>query len=299
MTDLARHGRYPYSAIPDRPDFTWPDGKRIAIYIGLNLEWFAFGDGPGARLDGEKPQPDVQNYAWRDYGNRVGVWRLLRLFDRLKLPVTALPNVCLYDEAPEIMAAIRARGDEVAGHGVTNSEKPGQLDEAAERQVIETTRDRIAAEEGAPPKGWLAPWISESAVTPDLLAEAGYTYVLDWCHDDQPVWITTRGGPLLSVPYPQELNDIPQIVGRGHEGYAFAAMIEETYRTLRRDPWPVVMGIALHPYLVGQPHRFGPLSRTLEKLRQAEDVWFTTAGAIAEHYAGCFPPPGTTDAPRT
>src|SRR6476659_2927208 len=111
------HNRYPYSAISTRPVYDWPDGKRLAIYIGLNLEWFSFGEGLGAELAPGGPQPDVLNYAWRDYGNRVGVWRLLDLFTALDLPVSVLVNASLYDYCPEGVAAFRARGDEVVAHG--------------------------------------------------------------------------------------------------------------------------------------------------------------------------------------
>ena len=128
--------------------------------------------------------------------------------------MAALVNSSMYDYAPELIAAHRARGDEIVGHGRTNSERQGTLVEAEERKLIGETTERIAQEEGRPPEGWLGPWISESARTPDLLAEAGYRYLLDWCHDDQPVWMKTRGGRILSLPYPQELNDIPQIVAR-------------------------------------------------------------------------------------
>ncbi len=286
MTNPSRHGRYGYSPITDRPPFTWPGGAHLALYVAINVEWFSFGEGPGATLDGPKPAPDVQNYSWRDYGNRVGIFRLLRLLDELGWTASMMVNTCLYDEAPEIMAAIRAGGHEIVAHGQTNAVKPGQCDEAGERGIITAARDAIAAAEGAPPKGWLAPWISESRVTPDLLAEAGYDYLLDWCHDDQPTWMQTRAGPILSVPYPQELNDIPQIVGRGHEGPEFGRMIREAFEVHRADPWPGVMGIALHPYLFGQAHRFKALHTTLHALKSmgGRDVWVTTAGGISDHF---------------
>jgi peptidoglycan/xylan/chitin deacetylase (PgdA/CDA1 family) len=149
-----------------------------------NLEHFAFGEGLGAELAPGGPQPDVLNFAWRDYGNRVGVWRLLDLFDELALPASVLVNSSIYGYCPEVMAAVRARGDEVVGHGRTNSERQGILPEAEERALIAETTRVIAAAEGTLPKGWLGPWISQSRVTPDLLAEAGYGYVLDWCQDD-------------------------------------------------------------------------------------------------------------------
>jgi allantoinase len=284
---LPTHGRYPYSAIVDRPAYDWPNGKRLAVYIALNLEHFAFGEGLGAELAPGGPQPDVLNFAWRDYGNRVGVWRLLALFDELALPASVLVNSSIYGHCPQVMDAVRARGDEVVGHGRTNAERQGVLTEDDERRLIDETTAVIAAAEGKPPLGWLGPWISQSAVTPDLLREAGYAYLLDWCMDDQPVWMATRGGGrILSVPYPQEINDIPSIVVRRDSASAFADMIignfDEMLEQSRRQP--LVMGVALHPYIVGQPYRLRELRRALGHIAaRRDDVWITTAGAVAAH----------------
>ena len=133
---LPGHGRYPYRAIEGRPAPDWPGGHRLAVYIALNIEVFAFAEGLGAELAPGGPQPDVLNFAWRDYGNRVGVWRLLDEFYRLELPVTVLANAETYAEFPGIMEAFRQRGDEVVAHGRTNSERQGVLEEAAERALI-------------------------------------------------------------------------------------------------------------------------------------------------------------------
>lgn len=272
----------------DRPDFSWPDGKRLAIYVGVNLESFAFGSGEGAVLASPNPAPDVLNHAWRDYGNRVGVWRMLELFDDLDLSCTVLPNTAMYHHAAPVMDAFRVRGDEVAAHGRTNSEKQGAMSEADERALIMEVTEEITSNEGRRPRGWLGPFISESTTTPDLLDEAGYDYVLDWAHDEQPVWMTTRSGRILSVPYPQELNDVPQIMGRRAEAPDFARMILDAYELHRTEceRRSVVMGIAVHPYLMGQAHRFEHLRHALEELTERADdaVWFTTAGAINDHY---------------
>ena len=149
---------------------------------------------------------------------------------RCSLPLAALVNSAMYDYAPGLVAACRARGDEIVGHGRTNAERQGELDEAAERALIGEATTRLTEAEGRPPEGWLGPWISHSHVTPDLLAEAGYRYLLDWCMDDQPVWFRCRGGKrILAVPYPQEVNDIPQIVGRKVGGAAFADIIIDQF----------------------------------------------------------------------
>jgi allantoinase len=214
MRVSALHNRYDYSPIKGRPDYRWPNGAGLAVYIAVNLECFAFGEGLGAELAPGGPQPDVLNYAWRDYGNRVGAWRLVELLDKLRLPASVLINSDIYEEAPGLAEAFRARGDEFVGHGRTNSERQGILSEVEEAALIAEATGIIARQEGAPPRGWLGPWISQSRATPDLLARLGYRYMLDWCMDDQPVWMRTKHGPILSVPYPQEINDIPAIVGR-------------------------------------------------------------------------------------
>ena len=291
MTRL--HGRYPYSPIPLRAPYDWPQAKRLAVYVGLNLEWFSFGEGLGAELSPGGPPPDVLNYAWRDYGNRVGAFRLADLFGELDLPVSLLTNAVMIEQAPQALAAFP--GAELVGHGRSNSERQGTLSEKEERQLIAETAAALETYSGTRPRGWLGPWISQSHLTPDLLQEEGYTYLLDWCHDDQPVWMQTRKGKILSVPYPQELNDMPQIVARKREGADFADMIVDAYEVMLAEceRRPLVMGIALHAYIVGWPHRFKHLARALRHLvRKADDrVWFTTAGSIAAHAAAL--PEGT------
>lgn len=259
------------------------------MYLGFNIEHFAFGEGLGAGIAPAAPQPDVLNYAWREYGNRVGAWRCLELFDRLALPSAALINTALYDHCPELVAACVERGDEIVGHGHTNAERQGAFDEHAERALIVACRDTIRQRSGRSPAGWLSPWISESVATPDLLAESGYRYTLNWCHDDQPWPMRTRGdASFWSIPYPQELNDIPMIVARQLDAKDFAQMIVDNLDEMldQARTQPLVMGIALHPYIVGQPYRLRHLRRALERIAQARDdgaVWMTTPGAICDH----------------
>jgi peptidoglycan/xylan/chitin deacetylase (PgdA/CDA1 family) len=291
---LPSHGRYRYHPLHQRPVYDWPGGKRLAVYLALNLEHFAFGEGLGAELAPGGPQPDILNFAWRDWGNRIGAWRLLELFNTLDVPVSVLVNSAIYDYCPELVAAHRARGDEIVGHGRTNAERQGVLSESAEAALIAEATARLTQEEGVAPAGWLGPWISQSHLTPDLLQEAGYRYLLDWAHDDQPIWMTTRAGRILSVPYPQELNDIPSIVGRKDSPQQFADMIVDAFDEMldQSKGQPLVMGIALHAYLVGQPHRLRPLRRALQHITaQRDQIWLTTAGAVADHALSL--PPGT------
>ena len=288
---LADHDRFPYQAITARPDYCWPGGARLAVYIGFNIEHFAFGEGLGANLGPASPQPDVLNFSWREYGNRVGAWRCLELFDQLSLPTGALINTALYDHCPELVAALRARGDELIAHGHTNAVRQSELDEAAERSLIAACRERIEAESGVAPTGWLSPWISESRLTPDLLSETGYRYTLNWSHDDQPTRMLTRSGEALwSIPYPQELNDIPMLIARQMDAAPFADMIIDNFdeMLMQASAQPLVMGIALHPYLVGQPYRLRHLRRALTHIAAARDrgeIWFATPGQICSHVA--------------
>jgi len=280
------HGRYDYRAITDRPDYAWPNGKRLAVYIGLNLEHFAFGEGLGAELAPGGPHPDVLNHAWRDYGNRVGAWRMRDMFDALGMPVSVLANSAMYGYAPDLMAAFRVRGDEVVGHGRTNSERQSVLSRSNEAALIGEATAVLREAEGVAPKGWLSPWIAEGVDTPDLLAEAGYGYTLNWCMDDQPVWLRTSAGRLLAIPYPQEVNDIPSIAVRKDGAGAFADMIIDNFDEMLEQSahQPLVMGIALHPYLVGQPYRLRQLRRALTHIAaHRDDIWLTRSGAIFEY----------------
>jgi peptidoglycan/xylan/chitin deacetylase (PgdA/CDA1 family) len=298
---LKTHGRFAYRSIHSGDGYRWPNGAGLAVYLGFNLEHFAFGEGLGAALGPLSPQPDVLNYSWREYGNRVGAWRCIELFDALDMSAATLINTSLYDYCPELIEACAARGDELIAHGHTNAARQSDLDEPAERALLAHCRARMTECSGATPSGWLSPWISESHRTPDLLAETGYRYTLNWCHDDRPVRMNTRGGPLWSIPYPQELNDLPMIMGRQMDMRDFADMIidqfdemlEQIQRT--REPQALVMGIALHPYIVGQPYRLRHLRRALAHIAAVrENIWLTTPGAIVRHVDEVVPLPADT-----
>ncbi len=290
---LPIHDRYEYSALASRPDYSWPEGKRLALCICNNIEIFGFLSGLGS--DGTQlgaPQ-STRNYAWRDYGNRVGQWYLFDLLDELGLPASHNVNSLLLDACPEIALRIRARGDEPIGHGRTNAERQDGLAEADEARLIRESTEGIARHFGRPPAGWLGPYLAQSPVTLDLLKEAGYDYVLDWPADDQPFWMRTRAGPILSVPYSIELNDSPALVFRQHSARDFEEMIvdqfdEMLHQSARRS---LVMTIVLHPFVIGQPFRLRALRRALDHvLRHRDRLWLTTPGEIARHCAAL--PPG-------
>jgi allantoinase len=284
---LPSHGRYDYSALPHRPNFAWPGGKRLAVYFALGLEHYAFGEGMAENLVPGIPEPDVLNASWREYGNRVGAWRVLDCFAEEKLPLAVLLNSAVYDAAPALTDACRAAGHEIIAHGRSNSDTMAGMAEAEEAAYIAGVTSRIAAVEGQPPGGWASPWIAETQRTPDLLQEAGYRYLLDWCMDDQPVWMRTRSGRILSVPYSQELNDSSAIIGRQVGARDFADMIVDQFDEMHAsaDGSPLVMSVILHAFIIGQPFRLRALRRAIEHIkRHAEQIWFTQPGAIADHF---------------
>lgn len=297
---LRQHGRYAYQPITARPAFEWPGGKRLAVFVALNLEHYAFGEGLTEDLVPNMPPPDVLNNSWRDYGNRVGAWRLLALFRSLDMPVSLLINSELYGACPELIAAYRAAGAEIAAHGRTNSEHQGGLNEDEERALIGQVTQALAHNEGRPPEGWLSPWIAETPLTPDLLQEAGYSYLMDWCMDDQPVWLKTRAGHILSLPYPQEINDSAAIMGRQVSASDFADMVVDQFEELlaQSDEQPLAMGIALHAMIIGQPFRLRHLRRALEHINSRRaDCWLATAAQIASHSRQVIDKPRPATAP--
>jgi len=298
MLTLPHHNRYDFSPIDRRPDFSWPGGKRLAFYVALNIEHFAFGTGrvldPTTR--GTPPVPSQRNFAWLDYGNRVGIWRLFALLDELRLPASILLNSEAARRYPEIVEKIRARGDDVLGHGRTNSELLGGRWETDEARLIAEVTETLEKHVGVRPTGWMGPAASESPVTPDLLKEAGYTHLLDWPMDDQPLWMRTRSGPILSIPYPLELNDVGSLCQRDHTGREFAEMIIDQFDEMVEQSarQPLVLGLSLHGYIVGQPFRLRPLRRALEHCVHhplRDRVWYTRVREIAEYCVTL--PPGT------
>lgn len=304
---LPHHGRYDYSALPRRPNYDWPGGKRLAVYLGINIEHFAFGTGLGHAVSTELPQPDPRTFSWRDYGNRVGVWRLFDLLDELSLPACHLVNTAIFDYAREILEPIKARKDEIIGHGRTNAERQGQMWEVDEARLIAEVRDAIAKHSGQPPRGWMGPWMSQSHVTPDLLKEAGFDFLMDWPFDDQPIWLRTRSGKLMSVPYPLEINDSPTILVRHHTAVEFEQMIIDQFDEMieQAERQPLVCGIALHTMIVGQPYRLRALRRALSHIvshPKRDKIWFTRPGEIFDHCASLQPgtiPGGDAERSRT
>jgi len=294
---LPTHQRYPFSYIDDRPDYSWPKGKRLAFFVGTNLEYFAFKTGDGA-LDNAaiNAKQTHRNYAWRDYGLRVGLSFILDMLDELKLPAAHNTNSLLYDFRPAIFKRIRARGDEIVGHGRTNSEHQDHMWEIDEARMINDVTDAISRNEGKPPSGWMGPGLGETNVTPDLLHEAGYKYLMDWPADDQPFWMKTRKGRILVVPYSIEINDGPVVARRQHSAREYADMIVDQFEEMLKQSAkrPLVCSVVLHPFIMGQPFRLRALRKALEHCvnhPQREKVWYTLPSRIAEH---CYSLPDGT-----
>ena len=296
--DMRRHDRYSFVPLPDRPVYDWPGGKRLAVCFCNNIEWFAFMEGLGSDHTQPGAAQTTRNYAWRDYGNRVGLWYLFDLFDDLGLPLSHNLNAALLDNAPGIADRILARGDEPIGHGRTNSERQDGLSRADEAQLIADTNDAFVRHFGHSPRGWLGPYIVQSQNTPELLKAAGYDYMLDWPADDQPFWMRTDEGPILSVPYSIEINDSPAQVFRHHTGIQFEQMMIDQFDEMLHQSrrYPLVYSAVLHPFVIGQPFRLRALRRALDHiLRHRDDIWITTPGDIAAYVAGL--PEGTLPPP--
>jgi peptidoglycan/xylan/chitin deacetylase (PgdA/CDA1 family) len=287
--------RYGFSAIADRPVYDWPGGARLAFYLALNVEQFAWGKGSGHAPHNWSNGADPRIFAWRDYGLRVGFWNIMEVLDEVGLGCCHLVNSAVCDSFPPVVERIVARGEEVVAHGRTNAERPGDYWEEDERRVIREVADTIERRHGSRPYGWMGPWISESAVTTDLLKEEGYRFVMHWPCDDQPIFLRTRSGPLLNVPYPIELNDAPAVLNRAHSAEEFARMMTDQFDTMLRlsAKWPLVCAISLHTFVFGPPFRLAQLRNALKHIAAHRDdprVWFTSPGAIAAHALSL--PPG-------
>ncbi len=289
---LRQHDRYDYSALPDRPDYSWPGGKRLAVCLCNNIEVFAYREGLGSDSAVLGAAQTHRNYAWRDYGNRVGQWYLFDLLDEMGLPASHNANSAVLTMYPQIRDRIVARGDEVVAHGRTNGERLDDYDEEGERRLIAETSEEFVANLGYRPKGWMGPYFAQTEVTLDLLAEAGYRFMLDWPADDQPFWMRTRAGRILSVPYSVEINDSPTMVFRQESAMSFERMIVDQFdeMLLQSRRRPLVFTVVTHPFIIGQPFRLRALRRALEHiLRHRDELWLTTVGEVYDHCANMKP----------
>ena len=282
---LPQHSRYDFIPLPKRNNYSWPGGRRLAFTVTINIEWFAFGAGLGNDPAKAGEPQTHRNYAWRDYGNRIGIWRLFDLLDALGLPAGHCTNSLIYEYAPQITDAIRRRGDELIAHGRTNAENLRGLWQSDEERLLREVTETIARHEGRAPRGWFGAGAYESAHTPDLLKELGYAYLMDWPMDDQPVWMRTRSGPILSVPYPVETDDAQGVIHRRWSAATFADAVVDQFDEMLEQcaRHPLVMNVSVHPYVFGQPFRIRQLRRALEHCLNRKTVWYCRPGDIAEH----------------
>jgi len=280
------HPRPPfdYSPINDRPPINWPGGARVAVYVGLNVEHFLL-DRPSTSIWAGTAElaPDALNYGWRDYGARVGIWRTIESLDRHGIRPSVLLNTAVIDHHPQIVAAGLERDWVWLAHGRTNSTLHTGLAVDEERQLLAEIVDAVVEATGRAPRGWMGPGLTETHHTPELLAQLGFQYVLDWTNDDQPYPLTVPG--MISVPYSVELNDL-LIFGKGITGPEFVQMVKDHYEQLHADSATSgrVLALALHPFVIGQPFRHKYLDQALGWLAAQPDAWLTTSDDIAAHF---------------
>lgn len=289
MTRMLPMDRIAYSPITARPRLTLPGAARMAVWVIVNIEeWSPLETMPRTVLTppaGGSPMPDIPNWAWHEYGNRVGFWRLIEVFDKMKIPAVLAINGSAIKSYEPIAQAALTRGWEFIGHGFT--QKNMQKVEN-EREDIVLTRNAIREFTGKPPRGWLGPGLTETWETPDILAEEGFDYVSDWVLDDQPVKLKTRGRTLTSIPYTQECNDVAMMLIQHHVAAEYRNRAVDQFDQIYRDSAASarVMALVVHPYIMGAPHRLRYFREALQHMREREDVLFWTGEQILEWYLG-------------
>jgi allantoinase len=279
--------RFAYSAIVDRPRWRLPKGARIAVWVVASVEEWDI-EKPMARTALTPPQgvptiPDVPNWAWHEYGMRVGFWRLLDALTRRRIRATAAVNASVCRSYERLARAMCDAGWELAGHGVIQAPLHAVPDQ---RAAIRTTRDILRDFTGKKPRGWLGPGLAEMWDTVDLLAEEGFEYVADWVCDDQPFEIRTRAASLVSVPYTLELGDLPTMVVQHLPAREWTQRVRDQFDRLYAEGarQPRVMGLGVHAYIAGAPHRIAYLESILDYMRRKRGVWFATGEEIHDWY---------------
>ena len=274
MTDTSAFPFFPYRAIVDHPPVKWPNGARIAVWVIPNIEHFH------VELPG--PLPDIRNHSRRDYGNRVGVWRIIEVMEKHAVKGTVALNGEVGAHYPRIMEELVKLDWELMGHGATNSTMLNQLDRPGEEETIKYAKAVIESF-GRKMHGWLGPGLTETWHTLDLLKENGCSYVADWVNDDLPYRMNNG---LFSIPYSIELNDMPLYNAPSISNEEFFKRIVETFDVLYEEGanGGRVMGLALHPFLIGAPGRIRVLDRALAHMRAHAGVWFARGHEIIEAY---------------
>jgi allantoinase len=262
---------------------SWNGRGKVAVWPVVNIEHYLPGR-PGPAIQPHLAHGrDIANSGWREYGNRVGIWRILGLFDDLGIPFSAALSAEMSRHHPGVVEAVVARGAEVLGHGMENSTRHHDLTPEAEREHIAGALSTLKRETGQQVLGWLTPGFAVSADTHRILAELGLGYTADFCDDDVPYRLDTPGGRLLAIPYSLETNDISLFLNMRYTPAQYADVVVEHVRQLCREPGRGrVVALGLHTFLVGQPGRIGSLRACLERLAALDEVWFATGKEICE-----------------
>jgi len=289
---MTSNPRIPYQMSTDRPPLVGIDGKSLMVHLVVNVEHWLFDQGMPRKYltapHGLEQVPDIPNFSWAEYGMRSGMPRFLESFSSRKLPASVSLNAGVIEAYPSCALAMLEAGWEFIGHGVHQKSIQGESDE---KEVIELSLDLIEKFTGKRPKGWLGPGLKETFDTPDLLKELGIEYVFDWVLDDLPCWMTTIHGPLLAMPYTLELNDSPvYAIERQHSSEMFDRLVDTlaVFDAELMDQ-PRVLTIALHPHLMGVPHRFSYLERMLDILQARSDTKFIVGEDVANWYQTACP----------
>ncbi len=286
---ILNNQRMYYAPMPLRPKVTWPEGKILAFWHAPNVEHYDFMPTGGASPQRRVGAPDVQHYMHRDYGNRVGFWRMLRAADKYQIPATVSLSLTVLESIPEVRDAMKERDWEIMSHGISNLRTLYDLPREEEERFYELSQELAKTYYGVSIKGMLGPKISGTDNTCDLMAEHGMTYHADWIHDEQPRPLRTASGrPLVSMPYSFMLNDVPMLHVRNTSGEGFVAMVKDqltrSLRDAEEDGQGRVICVATHPFLFGQPHLQRYLEEIFDLVRSDDRIWVTRAGDIADHY---------------
>jgi peptidoglycan/xylan/chitin deacetylase (PgdA/CDA1 family) len=281
--------RVAYSAIVDRPPLRLPGGARVAVWTIVNVEEWSI-ERPMPRMVLSPPQgqpllPDLPNWAWHEYGMRVGFWRFVDCLKRFDVKATLAINGSVCNSYPRVAEAALKAGWEFMGHGYI--QRPMHHLEKQKEEIFKAV-EAIRAFTGRKPRGWESPGLTETYDTIDWLAEAGIEYVADWVLDDQPVRIDTAHGPLVSVPYTVEMNDISMMVLQSHSSEEWLRRGIDHFDRLyaEGEGSARVMAISVHPYISGVPHRIGYLEKLYEYIRQRPGVCLWTGEQILDWYLG-------------
>lgn len=291
---MQNNDRLMYSALPDRPLVTWPEGKKVAFWHAPNVEHYDFIQPGGGSPSGRLPSPDPQFYMHRDYGNRVAFWRMLRACDEFDMPATTSLSLALLEEQPELREAMFERNWEIMSHGISNLRPLYGYTQEQEDEFFALSQELSKTYYGGRTiKGMLGPRISGTDNTCDLMVKHGMTYHGDWVHDEHPRPIRTEsGGKLVSVPYTFMSNDVPILFTRNHHAEYYVelikAQIDRMLRDAENDGQGRVACIATHPYVFGQPHNIKYLKEIFDYVRSDDRIWVTTAGEISDHFIDNF-----------